>query len=94
VDAPLRYELGDGTLAVLTRARRVIVPVVSTAHVGSIGRDRFAINGGFGWYGWFRIGDRTVRAFVTDPACAVIVETGRMPIVISPRGGRLDSTLA
>lgn len=74
-------------LTVVTRARSVGFPLRSARFVGTVGRDRFAINGGFGWYGWFRVDGRTVRAFVTDPACAVLVETGGVPVLVSPADG-------
>ncbi len=83
-DAPLRYQVSGAELHVITRFRRVVVPFRSAARVEGIGRDRFAINGGFGWYGWFKLGDSVARAWVTDPAFAVRVETGGRPVLVSP----------
>ena len=47
-------------------------------------KEGLAINGGFGWYGAFRLDDRAVRAFVTHLDYRVIVETGDQAVVISP----------
>ena len=85
-DAPLRYERDGDSLTVVTRLRRVRVPWLAEAPIGGVGTDRFAINGGFGWYGWFVVDGRLARAWVTDPACAVLVETGGRPVIITPAG--------
>ncbi len=83
-DAPLRYERDGDSLTVVTRLRRVSVPWLAEAPVSGVGKDLFAINGGFGWYGWFRVDGRVARAWVTDPACTVLVETGGRAVLISP----------
>ncbi|MSQ00907.1 MAG: hypothetical protein EXR71_03315 [Myxococcales bacterium] len=85
-DAPIRYERDDDSLTVVTRLRRVRVSCLDLAPVSGVGKDLFAINGGFGWYGWFRVDGRVARAWVTDPACTVLVETGGRAVLISPAG--------
>lgn len=92
-DAPLRYELTDDALVVVTRLRRVRRSRLPLRFVGALGRDRFAINGGFGWYGWFRGEGGTVRAWVTDPACVWVME-GAHPTAISPVEGAMCSGLS
>lgn len=83
-DAPLRYQVESGHLHVVTRLRRIIVPFHGAVRTEGVGRDRFAINGGFGWYGWFRVGGVVARAWVTDPAHAVMIQTGGRPVLVSP----------
>jgi hypothetical protein len=83
-DAPVNYEVGAGTLTVVTRLRRLRYAVRFAARQQAPWRDRFAINGGFGWYGWFRCEGRSMRAFVTDPAFRVLLETEAGPVVVSP----------
>lgn len=83
-DSPTAYRLGGGVLEIRTRLRVIHRPCISACHVGEVGKDRFAINGGFGWFGWFSLGGTLVRAWVTDPAKALRVETGGRPVLISP----------
>lgn len=83
-DAPLRYERDGDTLIVVTRARRVVLPCRGLRAAPGVGKDRFAINGGFGWVGWFVRDGEVVRAWVSDPARAVRVDTGGQPALISP----------
>lgn len=83
-DSPIAYRMGGGILEVRTRLRVIRRPCISVCHVGTVGKDRFAINGGFGWFGWFSLEGRIVRAWVTDPAKAVRVETGGRAVLISP----------
>ncbi|GDX82216.1 hypothetical protein LBMAG42_40270 [Deltaproteobacteria bacterium] len=83
-DSPTGYRFGGGVLEVRTRLRVIHRPCISVGHVGTVGKDRFAINGGFGWFGWFSLEGKIVRAWVTDPARAVRVETGGRAVLISP----------
>ncbi len=92
-DFPVRYELSANTFTVVTRLRRVSLPRKPMRFLGSLGRDRFAINGGFGWYGWFHSEGRIVRAWVTDPDCAWVME-GDRATVFSPVDGAMCRDLA
>lgn len=92
-DAPLRYELTADSLWVVTMLRRVRRPLRPMRFVGALGRDRFAINGGFGWYGWFHAEGRVVRAWVTDPACVWVME-GERPTAFSPMDGAMCRDLS
>lgn len=83
-DSPTGYRLGGGVVEVHTRLRVIHRPCIGVCQVGTVGKDRFAINGGFGWFGWFSLEGRIVRAWVTDPAKALRVETGGRAVLISP----------
>lgn len=83
-DSPTGYRLGGGVMEVHTRFRVIRRSCISMCHVGTVGKDRFAINGGFGWFGWFSLEGRIVRAWVTDPAKALRVETDGRAVLISP----------
>lgn len=83
-DRPVRYQVEGGQLHVITRLRRIVVPFRGAERVPGVGRDLFAINGGFGWYGWFRLDGAVARAWVTNPAFAVRVTTGGRPVLVSP----------
>ena len=82
-DAPVRYELDGRTLTIVTRLRRVSLPRGSIRFVGRLEKDRFAIDGGFGWYGWFHSEGRIVRAWVTDPRATWVME-GERAVAFSP----------
>ncbi len=84
LDSPVRYELDEHALTVVTRLRRIRLARGPLHFVGALGKDRFAINGGFGWYGWFHSEGRIVRAWVTDPA-AVWVMDGARSVAFSPK---------
>ncbi len=84
IDAPTAYRLEPGAVVIVTRVREKKVHCRRLIRVGRVGKDRFAINGGFGWFGWFDLEGAWVRAWVTDPAFAVRVETGGRDVLISP----------
>jgi hypothetical protein len=86
-DFPLRYELHPEALVVVTRLRRVRRARGPLRFVGALGKDRFAINGGFGWYGWFRCDGRTARAWVTDNHAVWVMEAPGGLVAFSPVGG-------
>ncbi len=83
-DAPVRYERDGDVLLVVTRLRTVRLVCRGLRAAPGVGKDRFAINGGFGWLGWFERDGEVVRAWVSDPALAVRVETDGQPALISP----------
>jgi hypothetical protein len=83
-DMPILYRLEGREIVILTRVRSVRRRWSGAAPLREPWRDRFAINGGFGWYGWFRVGRKTLRAWVTDADKRVVVTTDGMPVVISP----------
>ncbi len=97
VDKPTHLELSGKNLVIVTggRRRRLTVRAARLAspdwHGGWFG-PKFAINGGFGWYGWFWHGGWQ-RAFVTDPARAVRLESATGPVLVSPAdpGALLDA---
>lgn len=87
-DRPRHLEVDGTTLVVVTALRRVRVdvraarPADGNWHGGWLG-PKFAINGGFGWYGWFWH-HGWQRAFVTDPGRAVRLDTALGPVLVSP----------
>lgn len=83
-DYPREYQIVGGQLVIRTWVRTWSAPLGPARRLSAPWRDRFAINGGFGWYGWFRAEGRTVVAFVTDPSRRVIVETTGIGTVVSP----------
>lgn len=90
-DFPTAYVLEGELLTIRTRLRSVRMRGASELRrVGTVGRDRFAINGGFGWYGWFHVDGDLARAWVTDPALAVRVRTASGLVLISPAPGELQ----
>lgn len=84
-DFPRTYRVEGGQLVIQTWVRTWSAPMGPARILTAPWKDRFAINGGFGWYGWFRVEGRTVAAFVTDPARRILVETAGVGTVISPR---------
>lgn len=90
IDAPTAYRLEPSALVIVTRVRSKKVVCLALVPVGRVGKDRFAINGGFGWFGWFSLDGAWVRAWVTDPALAVRVQTGGRDVLISPAAPILD----
>lgn len=83
-DFPKEYRVDGKELTVRTWLRRLRVPLAAARRLRAPWTDRLAINGGFGWYGLFRVEGRVVVAFVTDLDRRVLVETGGRAVVISP----------
>jgi len=91
VDQPTVLRLDGRTLHIVTRVRTVRVEVSEALRAeplwhGGLFGPKFAINGGYGWYGWFWKSRQRQRAFVTDSSRAVrVYDPGGRIYVVSPR---------
>ncbi len=100
VDQPTSLVVEGRVVYIVTRVRRVRVDVVRAERApagwdGGLFGPKFAINGGYGWYGWFWREGRWQRAYVTDKARAVRLFTSSGVVVVSPLDpGALLSALA